>query len=244
MEVEGLLQIFDRCWFESDIFDTRKSKSSDTAETVPNDNLSINHTLSHMLSRVPTVLVRSKSEQLESETIFSPAGSVSPNSVLRSLPGAGKLKSIPSGKEARVEEGEEVVEAVSVKERRKRTGRREGKRTTSKSMSELEFEEVKGFMDLGFVFSEEDKDSSLAEIIPGLHQLGKVPDEEKQGESGTVSRPYLSESWEWWERRKEEEEEERRRQLSMHWEVPASGNASDIKRSLRLWAHNVASAVR
>ncbi|KAK7265997.1 hypothetical protein RIF29_18635 [Crotalaria pallida] len=42
------------------------------------------------------------------------------------------------------------------------------KRRGSKSLSDLEFEELKGFVDLGFVFSEEDKDSSLATIIPGL----------------------------------------------------------------------------
>ncbi|MCL7043829.1 hypothetical protein MKW94_016938 [Papaver nudicaule] len=38
-----------------------------------------------------------------------------------------------------------------------------------KSLSDLEFEELKGFMDLGFVFSEEDRNSSL---IPGLQRLG------------------------------------------------------------------------
>ncbi|KAG6400542.1 hypothetical protein SASPL_137382 [Salvia splendens] len=46
----------------------------------------------------------------------------------------------------------------------------------SKSLTELEVEELKGFMDLGFVFSDKDRDSNsrLASIIPGLIGKGEV----------------------------------------------------------------------
>ncbi|KAM1105151.1 hypothetical protein ACFX13_013746 [Malus domestica] len=43
--------------------------------------------------------------------------------------------------------------------------RRRKKKSESKSLTDLQFEELKGFMDLGFVFSEEDKDSNLVSII-------------------------------------------------------------------------------
>ncbi|KAG6433037.1 hypothetical protein SASPL_104642 [Salvia splendens] len=44
----------------------------------------------------------------------------------------------------------------------------------SKNLTELEVEELKGFMDLRFVFSDEDRDSNsrLASIIPGLMRKG------------------------------------------------------------------------
>jgi hypothetical protein len=49
-------------------------------------------------------------------------------------------------------------------------------------------------MDLGFVFSEEDKDSSLASIIPGLQRFGKNAEEEENSNEPAVQRPYLSEA--------------------------------------------------
>jgi hypothetical protein len=42
----------------------------------------------------------------------------------------------------------------------------------AKGLSDLEFEELKGFMDLGSVFSEEDKDSRL--VFYHLDQLAKT----------------------------------------------------------------------
>ncbi|KAL6134175.1 hypothetical protein ACLB2K_066408 [Fragaria x ananassa] len=57
---------------------------------------------------------------------------------------------------------------------RSKTRKRSG---SSKSLSDLEFDELKGFTDLGFVFTEEDnKDSNLVAIISGLQRL-RVSDE-------------------------------------------------------------------
>ncbi|CBI30714.3 unnamed protein product, partial [Vitis vinifera] len=93
-------------------------------------------------------------------------------------------------------------------------GRRR-KKGMSKSLSDLEFDELKGFIDLGFVFSEGAKDSSLVSIIPGLHRLGKKDgEEEKTVDESAVPRPYLSEAWEVLDRRKKENP-------LMNWRVPA-----------------------
>lgn len=111
----------------------------------------------------------------------------------------------------------------------------------SKSLSDLEFEELKGFMDLGFVFSEEDKnDSNLASIIPGLQRLGQKTgeNEEETGIENGISRPYLSEAW-------ESVEEENEKRILMKWRVPALGATEmDMKDHLKFWAHTVASTVR
>ncbi|KAK9284305.1 hypothetical protein L1049_023476 [Liquidambar formosana] len=122
--------------------------------------------------------------------------------------------------------------------------RRRRKRGNSKSLSDLEFEEVKGFMDLGFVFSEEDKDSRLVSIIPGLQRLGRkgVEDDDEKGkevDESVVSRPYLSEAWDVLDRKEVEQP-----LLLMDWRIPASGNKMDMKDNLRFWAHTVASTVR
>nr|KYP50362.1 hypothetical protein KK1_027836 [Cajanus cajan] len=118
------------------------------------------------------------------------------------------------------------------------TRRERKKKRQSKSLSDLEFEELKGFMDLGFVFSEEDKDSSLASIIPGLQRLGKSDEEEEDSDESSVQRPYLSEAWKVQERRKKENNP------LMNWKIPPLNNEIDIKDNLRWWAHTVASTVR
>ena len=77
---------------------------------------------------------------------------------------------------------------------KKRSVTKRNKIGSSKSWSELEFEELKGFMDLGFVFSEEDKDSSLVSVVPRLQRLG-IKANEEVSDDNIISRPYLSESW-------------------------------------------------
>ncbi|KAI4332515.1 hypothetical protein L6164_017418 [Bauhinia variegata] len=92
-------------------------------------------------------------------------------------------------------------------------------------------------MDLGFVFSEEDKDSNLALIIPGLQRLG-MNEEEKEGfdKNSAIPRPYLSEAWEVLDQKKE-------KPLG-NWRIPSLSNEVSMKDSLKCWAHAVASAVR
>ncbi|CAN6177871.1 unnamed protein product [Urochloa humidicola] len=136
------------------------------------------------------------------------------------------------------------------------TGRR--RRRRGRSMSELEFEEVKGLQDLGFTFSDAEVDAELASIVPGLLRRKRseednnvrattasappaaTPREESASAAAAAAevprRPYLSEAW-------DDEEEEVRRALR-NWRIPPPGDGNNLKEHLRMWAHTVASAVR
>ncbi|XVF87297.1 hypothetical protein PTKIN_Ptkin18bG0108300 [Pterospermum kingtungense] len=232
MNSEEILKLFDSCWFEMEIIFRRYKSPSTSTSFEPNSDLQIEeNSPKPEFTRTPTLHTRSMSDQLSLTTSFIGPDSFSPDSVLHSP----KLHKIISGKEITEEElqktPEKVVPSTRINARRKRG--------LSKSLSDLEFEELKGFMDLGFVFSEEDnKDSRLVEIIPGLQRLGKKEGEEEEtNKEAEVSRPYLSEAWEVAERR-------RKQNPLMNWKVPALGNEIDIKDSLRWWAHTVASTVR
>ncbi|XWS12491.1 hypothetical protein CRYUN_Cryun37aG0093600 [Craigia yunnanensis] len=240
MESGEIMKLFDSCWFEMEIFKKQISPSTSTSfEPNPDSQVEENSSKPEF-TRTPTLHTRSMSDQLSLSTSFIGSDSFSPNSVLYSP----KLHKIISGKEITEEELQETCSNIQetpnnkVVASRRITRRKKG---TSKSLSDLEFEELKGFMDLGFVFSEEDnKDSRLVKIIPGLQRLGKKEGEEESKEAddkAEVSRPYLSEAWEVSERRRKENP-------LMNWRVPALDNEIDMKDSLKWWAQSVASTVR
>ncbi|KAM3395677.1 hypothetical protein P3S68_004683 [Capsicum galapagoense] len=266
MEVEELLNLFDSCWFQKHLFSTVNPKITTILES-NEQNLeptTTNPVKSHKLgsactqtvpllcrrreakqilentsklSRTPTVMVRSQSDQcLTSKDCTSKSEksqSPSPISVLIEP----KLQPILSGKEYNeFQFSSKAPEAVG-KNRKKR------KSKNSKSLSELEFEELKGFMDLGFEFSDKDKDSRLVTIIPGLRRLGKENEVEEINESG-ISRPHLSEAWDVWEEEKKMEEKKKKNALKS-WKINSDfGNEMEVKDQLKLWAHSVASTVR
>ncbi|XP_068665675.1 uncharacterized protein [Aristolochia californica] len=93
-----------------------------------------------------------------------------------------------------------------------------------KSLSELEIEELQGFMDLGFTFNREDISPTILNMIPGLQENRPI-DEER------VRRPYLSEAW------------------SVQRSVPPRLNRAqlssrvEMKEQLKVWARTVASDV-
>ncbi|KAF1881234.1 hypothetical protein Lal_00023270 [Lupinus albus] len=65
-----------------------------------------------------------------------------------------------------------------------------------KTLKELELDEVKGFMDLGFIFKKENLSPKLMSIVPGLQRLGLDNDiEANEEEKRDIKRPYLSEAW-------------------------------------------------
>ncbi|CAI0475963.1 unnamed protein product [Linum tenue] len=223
MDASEALNLYDSYWFEMEILKNRSTYSS------PSDSPPETPTMASMYLQIqkqqappppeisklrPTrgggqsAILRSMSEDLYTKPSFINNTPASPDSVLTS-----QLRTILSG------------------------GRRRAakKGPASKSLSSLEFEELKGFMDLGFVFSEEDRESSLVSILPGLQRLGK----KDVDESAVPRRPYLSEAW-------AVQEKEKMRNPVMNWRVPALGLGSeiDMKDSLRLWAHSVASTVR
>lgn len=256
MAAEEVLNLFDLYWFEHTILSNKSSSPSkpleiDDIEANPSPKITEEIQEAEEFSRLPTIHVRSLSDQ---QLSFSLSDSFSPNSVLNVNP---KLQTILSGKEVR-EFGEEKVvekeeEAVVPTKRKSQCERK--RRKASKSLSDLEFQELKGFMDLGFVFTEEDnKDSDLVSIIPGLQRLGKRDgdreddhdDQElKKKIDGSdhhvkVSRPYLSEAWDVLDYQRKKE---KHALTMMNWRIPASGSEIDMKQHLRFWAHSVASTV-
>ncbi|OIT36349.1 PREDICTED: uncharacterized protein LOC109242149 [Nicotiana attenuata] len=74
------------------------------------------------------------------------------------------------------------------------------KTMSCKSLGELELEEVKGFMDLGFIFRKEHISKKMISVIPGLQRLEEVmsedeetnneDSEEEEGQPGTLSSRY------------------------------------------------------
>jgi len=245
METKAVLNLFDSCWFAVNIL--KKNSSPDTSITSGIQNLDYEkkeeeeEELEPKLPLIRTSHTRSMSDQSMTSTRFN-HDSLSPDSVLLHQP---KLQTILSGKEVTDSERESPTQVrhhevlcPDNKKSCKISGNGTGKRRESKSLSDLEFEELKGFMDLGFVFSEEDKNTSLVSIIPGLQRLGKKEEEEGDCNELNVPRPYLSEAWEVqaYGRRKKENP-------LMNWKIPALNNETDMKDSLRWWAHTVASTV-
>lgn len=240
MEPKEVIALFDSCWFKHEIFNQKSFKS--IFEKKQNQENPLESKLS-----TSSILMRSKSDELVSFSSYN-SDIFSPKSVLRST----NLQTIPSQKEIKEQEPIiKVQEKTEEKTEENRGTRNRGIRRRSrkkggfsKSLSELEFEELKGFMDLGFVFSEQDLDSNLVEIIPGLQRLGKKTNGVDQEDvhvvqkNPQVSRPYLSEAWAVWER------EKRVHKPFMKWRIADMDNEIHMKDSLKLWAHTVASAVR
>lgn len=171
---------------------------------------------------------------------------LSPRSVLTVKATPMKLQTILSGKEVNEfssAERERALSEVSEKEEQRKKKQSYVRTRRGKSMSDLEYEELKGFMDLGFVFSEEDhKDSDLVSILPGLQRLVKKEEEEEDESNGNrVARPYLSEVWDHCGGRKGK----RNITPEIRWRVPAPAkNEVELKDHLKLWAHAVASTIR
>ncbi|XXG90255.1 hypothetical protein AAC387_Pa12g2067 [Persea americana] len=220
MDEEQVLNLFDIYWF---YHKSIQNPPSPPPPPSPIDPVSIE--AETKIEKPPLSRIRSLHRRSFSDQLSSTSDPFSPNSVLQ----APKLETIFSGKEAGEVTGQVKAERPSKKAlaRRKKKG--------SRSLSELEFEELKGFLDLGFTFSEEETDSRLLSIVPGLQRLGKKAGEDDPDDETVVSRPYLSEAWSF--ERKEEDP-------LMYWRISAVGNELDMKNQLKYWAHAVASTVR
>ncbi|KAJ8626652.1 hypothetical protein MRB53_019959 [Persea americana] len=221
-EQEQMATLFDVFWFYHNIFPHRPvSFLPPTNQTTIQDNTQIEKPT---ISRLQSFLQQSLSSELSSES-----DSLSPYSVLP----INKLDQILSGKEA------EVVAEKIMKQETEKTMKKEmvcrGKIWGTKSLSDLELEELKGFMDLGFTFSDSETDSRLISVVPGLRRAGKEEREEEEADESAVSRPYLSESW---------TVDRREENPLTNWRVPVGSNAAVMKNHLRLWAHTVAVTVR
>lgn len=135
-----------------------------------------------------------------------------------------------------------------------RGGIRLQKTMSCKSLCELELEEVKGFMDLGFRFSKDHLSKRMMSLIPGLQRLEpfKIEDKnilkpeeviavvvdddrtEDEKERCHIVRPYLSEAW----------LIKRPDSPLLNLRIPRVSTAADMKKHLMYWAKTVASAIQ
>lgn len=107
----------------------------------------------HVFQKEPTFSFLSSSEGNPDDEngVISTSASLSPNSVLSTSNLGSPFSETTNPKTTPFKE-------ASKKARRRR-------RLERKSLSELEFEEVKEFKDFGFFFSEEDRNSDLASVF-------------------------------------------------------------------------------
>ncbi|XP_068669502.1 uncharacterized protein [Aristolochia californica] len=108
-----------------------------------------------------------------------------------------------------------------------RKRRRLPKMSSCKSFAELENEEIKGFMDLGFIFKEDQVTDHVMSVIPGLRKLG----EKKK----LITRPYLSEAW--------LINRPNSPLLDLRMPPISAASGADMKKHLRFWARTVADEV-
>jgi hypothetical protein len=126
------------------------------------------------------------------------------------------------------------------------------KTMSCKSLCELELEEVKGFMDLGFRFNKDQLSKRMMSVIPGLARLELLTEEkhitnpeevaaddgtqeeEHKTEKARITRPYLSEAW----------LIKRPDSPLLNLRIPRVSTATDMKKHLKNWARTVASAIQ
>ncbi|WOG96512.1 hypothetical protein DCAR_0415848 [Daucus carota subsp. sativus] len=122
------------------------------------------------------------------------------------------------------------------------------KTMSCKTLEELEVEEVKGFIELGFSFDSQNMCPRMMSVLPGLQRIGEAcsyeelidqelagagDGNEEKSEAGAYRRPYLSEAW------------LIRRPDSplLNLRIPRNSKAEDMKKHLKSWARTVASVV-
>ncbi|KAJ4970380.1 hypothetical protein NE237_003479 [Protea cynaroides] len=118
------------------------------------------------------------------------------------------------------------------------------RRTKScKSEWELEFEELKGFKDLGFTFKKEQLTPRMMSVIPGLQRLEEYEERafkddeiqiDSEEEERRVTKPYLSEAW----------LIKRPDSPLLNLRMPRGSATADMKKHLRYWARTVADEIQ
>ncbi|KAL6138607.1 hypothetical protein ACLB2K_063888 [Fragaria x ananassa] len=133
------------------------------------------------------------------------------------------------------------------------------KSMSMRSLGELELEEVKGLMDLGFTFKKENLNPRMMSLVPGLQRLGvgrhrhskkrknssdddddvvevvAAKDDGGGDEEVEVARPYLSEAW----------LIKRPDSPLLNLRLPTRvSSAADMKKHLKSWARTVASEIQ
>ncbi|EOA36679.1 hypothetical protein CARUB_v10012027mg [Capsella rubella] len=138
---------------------------------------------------------------------------------------------------------------ASITSRTSRGGSQRSKRSGStrrigdnrERVSDLEAEEIKGFMDLGFVFTKEDLNSELPKILPGLRAF-LCPEEHLEKEPSVLPRPYLSEAWDVYDDKCSRLTE--KDSTVIDFRMAKLRGEKNMKDSLKLWARSVASSLK
>ncbi|KAK7337046.1 hypothetical protein VNO77_17604 [Canavalia gladiata] len=119
------------------------------------------------------------------------------------------------------------------------------KSMSCRTLGELELDEVKGFMDLGFIFKKENLSPRMMNVVPGLQRLNKQPmeatkwvqvqgnDTVEEEEKRDIMRPYLSEAW----------LIKRPDSQLLNLKIPKHCSTANMKKHLRFWAKTVASEI-
>ncbi|KAJ7547348.1 hypothetical protein O6H91_08G081600 [Diphasiastrum complanatum] len=115
--------------------------------------------------------------------------------------------------------------------------RRREQRKRIKSLTDLEYDEVKGFRELGFNFSEDELTPRMVRLVPGLKPLSWNSSDatDLQSETSPTQRVYPSEDW--WIRKTGPPIQK--------WRLPdPQREGIDMKEQLKFWARAVASNVK
>ncbi|KOM38980.1 hypothetical protein LR48_Vigan03g236200 [Vigna angularis] len=115
------------------------------------------------------------------------------------------------------------------------------KSVSCRTFGELELDEVKGFMDLGFTFEKEYLSPRMMSVVPGLQRLGVMDSKETveghymeaEEEKRDIMRPYLSEAW----------LIKRPDSPLLNMKIPKRCSSANMKKHLRFWAKTVASEI-
>ncbi|QCD97900.1 hypothetical protein DEO72_LG6g2613 [Vigna unguiculata] len=121
------------------------------------------------------------------------------------------------------------------------TTRKLQKSVSCRTFGELELDEVKGFMDLGFTFNKEYLSPRMMSVVPGLQRLGVMDSKETveghyteaEEEKRDIMRPYLSEAW----------LIKRPDSPLLNLKIPKRCSSANMKKHLRFWAKTVASEI-
>lgn len=141
-----------------------------------------------------------------------------------------KFKSVDYGKQPRVSLMDGQLPQPSLR----LLGTKRAQRKNSKSMTACEFNELQGFMDLGFHFSQEDMTPRIVKMFPVLQRkLEEAGSSQKRLEI-VRQKPIQSSGTTWLVRQSSTP--------LRQWQIPAT--REDMKEHLKFWARAVASTVR
>ncbi|CAO2839543.1 unnamed protein product [Amaranthus hypochondriacus] len=103
-------------------------------------------------------------------------------------------------------------------------------------LHDLEQEELKGFMDLGFRFEKDQLSPRTLTVIPALQRLGVGGYAHEEGKSIEIDDklPYLSEAW----------MVKKPNSPLLRLKMARVSRAQDMKKCLKLWARTVASSIQ